>query len=92
MQPLLSSLASSLLPVRFALEPDGASKSHPVAPSRPSPHAPRLRPALERFVAWFDGFGETSQDHQDFFASVPGRAAKRLYYKQPMIGKLAKKS
>ena len=59
------------------------------APSRPSPHAARLRPALERFVAWFDGFGETSQDHQDFFASVPGRAAKSLYYRQPLLGKAA---
>ncbi len=59
------------------------------AAARPSPHSARLRPALERFVAWFEGFGETSQDHQDFFASVPGRAAKRLYYRQPLLGKAA---
>ena len=41
-----------------------------------SPRPPiSVRPAVERFVAWLDAFGETSQDHQDFYASRIGRAA-----------------
>lgn len=48
-----------------------------------------LQPCLERFVRWLDGYGETSQDHQDFYASKAGRAAKNLYYRSPLLGKFA---
>ena len=34
-------------------------------------------------------FGETSYDHQSFFASNLGRGAKALYYKKPLLGTLA---
>jgi hypothetical protein len=65
----------------------------PDVPSSPAaavpPPAPLLRSALDRFVTWLDGFGETSQDHQDFFASRLGRAAKNLYYRRPTLGKFA---
>src|SRR6187402_2730082 len=54
----------------------------------PSPIPPVL-PAVECFVAWFENFGETSQDHQDFYASPVGRAAKNLYYKNKLLGTLA---
>ena len=49
----------------------------------------QLLTALERFVVWLENFGETSQDHQDFYASRIGRAAKNLYYRQPLLGKAA---
>jgi uncharacterized protein YyaL (SSP411 family) len=42
-----------------------------------------------RFVGWLDRYGETSYDHQSFFASDFGRGAKALYYKKPLLGKLA---
>lgn len=42
-----------------------------------------------RFIAWLDGYGEISWDHQSYFASEMGRAAKALYYTQPLLGKLA---
>ena len=48
-----------------------------------------VRAVLARFTAWLDRYGETSQDHQDFFASKVGRAAKAWYYRQPAIGKFA---
>src|SRR5262245_36096919 len=48
-----------------------------------------LRTALARFVAWLDRHGETSHDHQSFFASRIGRAAKALYYRRPLLGTLA---
>jgi len=48
-----------------------------------------LLPALKRFVAWLEAYGETSQDHQDFYASRLGGAAKKLYYKRPLLGKAA---
>lgn len=48
-----------------------------------------LRASIGRFVGWLDAFGETSQDHQDFYASKIGRAAKNLYYRRPLLGKVA---
>jgi hypothetical protein len=48
-----------------------------------------LRVVLDRFVVWLDAYGETSQDHQDFYASRVGRAAKNLYYRSPLLGKAA---
>ncbi|HWF91619.1 MAG TPA: hypothetical protein VN684_05000 [Terriglobales bacterium] len=42
-----------------------------------------------RFVAWLDQYGETSYDHQSYFASDRGRRAKALYYTKPLLGKLA---
>jgi hypothetical protein len=48
-----------------------------------------LQRCLERYAEWLAAYGETSQDHQDFFASKPGRAAKNLYYRSPLLGKAA---
>lgn len=45
--------------------------------------------AVVRFTTWLDGYGETSYDHQSFFASDLARAAKALYYKKPLLGTLA---
>ena len=49
----------------------------------------KVKAAVLRFVEWLDGFGETSYDHQTFFASDLGRRAKALYYTSPLLGKLA---
>jgi hypothetical protein len=56
--------------------------------TEPSTHDP-VRSAIARFVTWLDAYGETSQDHQDFYASRLGRAAKALYYRRPLLGKAA---
>ena len=53
------------------------------------PANPQLLTALKRFVVWLEDFGETSQDHQDFYASRVGRAAKHLYYRKPLLGMAA---
>ena len=45
--------------------------------------------AVGRFSKWLDRYGELSYDHQSFYASKLGRAAKALYYRQPLIGTLA---
>jgi hypothetical protein len=44
---------------------------------------------LDRFSRWLDGFGETSWDHQSFFAGPVGGGAKRLYYRQKALGTVA---
>lgn len=49
----------------------------------------RLHPALNRFCGWLDRYGETSSDHQSFFASSLGRGAKALYYRRLALGTLA---
>jgi hypothetical protein len=49
----------------------------------------RIRAALGRFVAWLDGYGETSYDHQSYYAGSLGRRAKTLYYRKRVLGTLA---
>jgi hypothetical protein len=48
-----------------------------------------LQESILRFVAWLDAYGETSYDHQSFFASGIGRGAKALYYRKPLLGTVA---
>lgn len=45
--------------------------------------------AVAKFTNWLDRYGETSYDHQSFFASKLGRGAKALYYRSPLLGTLA---
>jgi len=45
-----------------------------------------LQESLEKFTEWLDAYGETSQDHQDFYAGTLSRKAKALYYRRPAIG------
>ncbi len=45
--------------------------------------------ALARFSQWLDSYGETSWDHQSFFAGPVGGNAKTLYYRYGKIGTLA---
>lgn len=49
----------------------------------------KVQAAVFRFIKWLDRHGETSYDHQSFFASDLGRAAKALYYRKPLLGTLA---
>jgi hypothetical protein len=45
--------------------------------------------AATRFVRWLDAYGETSWDHQSFFAGPIGGRAKALYYRNRALGTLA---
>jgi hypothetical protein len=49
----------------------------------------KVETSVLRFTEWLDRYGETSYDHQSFFASDLARAAKALYYKKPLLGTLA---
>jgi hypothetical protein len=53
------------------------------------PQIARIESDVVRFTKWLDGFGETSYDHQSYFASKRTRAAKAMYYKRPLLGKIA---
>jgi hypothetical protein len=46
-----------------------------------------IRKVLEHFMDWLDGYGETSWDHQSFFAGPIGSRAKSFYYHHRSIGK-----
>ncbi|MDX2152234.1 MAG: hypothetical protein SFV54_15965, partial [Bryobacteraceae bacterium] len=48
-----------------------------------------LDQALAGFRLWLDRYGETSWDHQSFFAGSVGRAAKGLYYRHKLLGTAA---
>lgn len=45
--------------------------------------------AVSQFCDWLDRYGETSYDHQSFYAGKFGRPAKALYYRRPLLGTLA---
>jgi len=45
--------------------------------------------AVQRFCGWLESYGTISWDHQSFYASRLGRAAKSLYYRKPFLGTLA---
>src|ERR1700685_3735028 len=47
-----------------------------------------VRAAVLRFVGWLDRYGETSYDHQSYFASDLARGVKALYYRKPLLGTL----
>lgn len=49
----------------------------------------KVQALVLRFVAWLDRYGETSWDHQSYFASPLGGAAKALYYKHRLLGTMA---
>ena len=49
----------------------------------------RTADAVKQFCGWLDRYGETSYDHQSYFASRLGRGAKALYYRRPLLGTLA---
>lgn len=48
----------------------------------------KIESAVDRFCAWLDRYGETSCDHQSFYASKFGRRAKAMYYRRPALGTL----
>lgn len=50
---------------------------------------PQVLAILNKFTAWLDRYGETSWDHQSYFAGPIGRRAKALYYRQKLVGTLA---
>jgi hypothetical protein len=45
--------------------------------------------ALSEFTEWLARYGETSRDHQTFFAGAVGRIAKALYYDHKLLGTAA---
>jgi len=44
---------------------------------------------LVNFTKWLDSYGETSWDHQSFFAGPLGGRAKSLYYRHRLVGTVA---
>jgi hypothetical protein len=48
-----------------------------------------IREGVRRFIAWLDGYGETSWDFQTFYASDLCRNIKQLYYRRPRLGTVA---
>jgi hypothetical protein len=49
----------------------------------------KVEASIGRFTQWLDHYGETSYDHQSFYAGKLGRNAKALYYRRPLLGTAA---
>jgi hypothetical protein len=59
------------------------------AAKTPDPFAARVSDVLSCFTEWLDAYGETSWDHQSFFAGPLGGRAKSLYYRHRLVGTVA---
>ncbi len=51
-----------------------------------SPPPERVLRVLKNFTHWLSRYGETSWDHQSYFAGPLGRRAKSLYYRRKLLG------
>ena len=49
----------------------------------------RISEVIRRFSQWLEIYGESSWDHQSFFAGTLGGRAKSLYYRNRLIGTAA---
>src|SRR5438876_2013582 len=49
----------------------------------------KVATVLSQFTQWLDKYGETSWDHQSFFAGPVGGRAKALYYRHGLMGTAA---
>ena len=56
---------------------------------RTTPLDRRVADVLDDFMEWLARYGETSRDHQTFFAGATGQAAKALYYRHKLLGTAA---
>jgi hypothetical protein len=66
-----------------------ASSGNLMANGRTSVPNDRVAAVLSDFTQWLAYYGELSRDHQTFFAGPTGRAAKRLYYDNKLLGTAA---
>ena len=66
-----------------------ASSGHLMANDRTSVLDDRVAAVLGDFTQWLARYGELSRDHQTFFAGTTGRAAKKLYYDNKLLGTAA---
>ena len=55
----------------------------------PEPSRQLLQAVTDRFTRWLHNYGETSWDHQTFYAGRFGRVAKQIYYKHKLFGMAA---
>src|SRR5437764_7392813 len=63
-----------------------SNRSHQSSVHGPRSSADKVSRVLTDFTEWLDAYGETSWDHQSFFAGPVGRRAKSLYYKSRVVG------
>ena len=59
------------------------------AAKTPNQLTDKISRILTNFSKWLDAFGETSWDHQSFFAGPVGGRAKSLYYRNRFLGTAA---
>jgi hypothetical protein len=57
--------------------------------NKPEELPDRVFRVLTDFTEWLNAYGETSWDHQSFFAGAVGRGAKSLYYRNRVLGMAA---
>ena len=60
-----------------------------MVPSQTNLLSEKVANVLDDFTEWLTRYGETSRDHQTFFAGATGQAAKALYYRHKLLGTAA---
>ncbi|OAI58051.1 hypothetical protein AYO49_05980, partial [Verrucomicrobiaceae bacterium SCGC AG-212-N21] len=62
---------------------------HAARPHASTDQSEQVLTVLLNFVGWLGAYGETSWDHQSFFAGPLGRGSKTLYYRHKILGTAA---
>jgi len=60
-----------------------------IVPNQTNQLDEKVANVLDDFTEWLARYGETSRDHQTFFAGATGQAAKALYYRHKLLGTAA---
>jgi hypothetical protein len=60
-----------------------------VAPMTTDELFKKVGSSLTKFIEWLENYGETSFDHQSYYAGSLGGRAKALYYEKPVLGTIA---
>jgi uncharacterized protein YyaL (SSP411 family) len=66
-----------------------ASSETRMVPNQTNLLVEKVANVLDDFTEWLARYGETSRDHQTFFAGATGQAAKALYYRHKLLGTAA---
>ena len=66
-----------------------APTPHPSGVASASSLAEATRSAVRSFIEWLESYGDRSFDPYDLWTTNLGARAKALYYRQPLVGKLA---
>lgn len=89
LRQMLAIDSEAMTPLQFYSKNDTTRPLDSKIEPSPSSLEQRVSIALQGFTQWLNRYGETSWDHQSYFAGPIGSRAKALYYRRRLTGTVA---